>query len=101
MRTPHCSGFSCCRAQALGAQASVVADSVPGEGTKVPQAAGCGHIFCLFSFLEIDICIEMTAESYAAVRNHTEDGSVPFIQLSLTVTACRTHTEGLPWWSSG
>ena len=44
---PHCSGFSCGSAQALGAQASVVVDSIPGEGTKVPRAAGCGHIFFL------------------------------------------------------
>ena len=79
MRTPHCSGFSCCRAQAAGAQASVVVDSIPGEGTKVPQAEGCGHFLFFFSFLKIDICIEMTAESYAAIGI--------FI-----------HTNGLPWW---
>ena len=94
MRTP------CCGAQAPGAQASVVADSIPGEGTKVPQAAECGHIFFKF-FKKIDICLEMTAELYAVVRNHTEDCSAPFTQLSLTATACKTHTEGLPWWPSG
>ena len=43
----------------------------------------------------------MTAELYAVVRNHTEDCSAPFTQLSLTATACKTHTEGLPWWPSG
>ena len=38
----------------------------------------------------------MMVESYAVVRNHTEDCSVAFTQFSLMVTAGRTHTEGLP-----
>ena len=45
VKTSHCGGFSCCRAQALGAQGSVVAALRLSSCSSWALQSGCGHNF--------------------------------------------------------